>query len=233
MSDFVKDLDQYYFNTQRLGEKLALNEKRNTNFHNIAQFLWMFDRWPDRGTAPNRRELHDFLTTSGEPSENLNKKTRAVLKYFSRLVKDERCIERFRRKEIFAPVEFIFSALLIALHKDSLPKEEISRGIGLMRWEIRLMFPGQIRTNKACCTLLYDFVTDLTSIKMDLKEVELKDIQQRKQQELERQKDEKKKSKKAAQEEMKEEDEEMEMDSPVAASPKKRKRVESPTPSSS
>lgn len=188
-SDLIKGFEREFFNSPgaHLGEKLGLNERRHTTFHNLAQFMWIFDRYPNRTNAPTRKELQDWLASSDEPSENLENKTRSALKYFAKLSKDERYIERFRRSEIFAPVEFIFSSLLIMLHKGSLTKEDISRGIALMRKEVRLMFPGQIRTNKACCSLMWDFVTDLTVSKMDEKEVQLTTLQKFKSDEGKRQ----------------------------------------------
>jgi hypothetical protein len=227
-SDLIKELEREFFSSPgaHLGEKLGMNERRHTTFHNLAQFMWMFDLFPNRTNAPTRKELQDWLTNSDEPSENLANKTRAALKYFGKLSKDERYIERFRRAEIFAPVEFIFSSLLIALHKGSLSKEEISRGIALMRKEVRLTFPGQIRTNKACCSLMWDFVTDLTVSKMDEKEVQLTSLQKFKSEEGKRQREATKKGRGGG------DDDEMDVDSTPTGKPasKKRKLMGSPGP---
>lgn len=231
-SDFIKDLEAKYFvNGSHLADKLNMNERRNITFHNLAQFMWMYDRVPDRRSAPTRKELHDWLDDGEEPSENLVKKTKGVLKYFTSIAKDERYMQRFRREQAYAPVEFIFSAMLIAMHKDSLSKEEISRGLGLLRREVRLMFPGQIRTNKACCALMFAFVEDLTVVKMDAKEEELLAIEKFKAEEGKRQREERRKAKHPEGSG----DEQMEVDSPEpppqqAPTPRKRKRVESKSP---
>lgn len=226
-TDFIKELDQSYFiHGSHLGEKLKLNENRSATFHNLAQFMWIFAQFPERRSAPTRSELHHWLEDQDEPNENLAKNTADTLKYFTKIAKDERYIQHFRRQQAYAPVEFIFTALLIVLHKGSLSKEEISRGIGLMRREVRLKFPGQIRTNKPCCTLLWAFVEDVTVTTMNAKEKELELLEKFKANEGRRQREDNKKAKT-----IEVSDEEMDVDlspPPRAASPRKRKRVGSP-----
>jgi hypothetical protein len=231
MTDFIKDLDRTYFSDQNLGATLQLNDQRSRTFHNIGQFLWMFDRWPDRFTAPTRKELHDWLNIQKGPSDNLYQKSHDALAYFLELVGDARYLQRFRRPEIFAPVEFIFSSLLIALHMNQLEKEEIARAIALMRWEVRLMYPGQVRTNKHCCTLMAEFVTDLTSHKMDLKEPQLEELQTVRREEEERHKEQRRNSNQGVSNEPPvanedDEDDIMEVDSSHFSSPRKRRRVQ-------
>jgi hypothetical protein len=234
VTHFIKNLDiKYFVNKKRLlGGKLHMNDRRSTTFHVLAQFLWMVDKWPDRrSSCPTARELHDWLIKSGEPSDSLRRRAHEVLKFFLELVNDEGHLQRLLRTEVFAPVEFIFSSLLIALHNKQLKLEGVARAIWLMRWEVRLMFPGQVRINRVCCSVMSDFIIDLTKAKMDWKEGELIVMQRLKEEEMERQKEDRRRLKlgpsfRELEEDDEAEDDNAEIDFTIPESPSKKRKIE-------
>ncbi|TEB24117.1 hypothetical protein FA13DRAFT_1669587, partial [Coprinellus micaceus] len=115
---------------------------RGADFRCVASALWCIHRWvTDKGslkTVPSVMQLEKWLTDEEEVGDAFERRVREAFAIFGEVVEDRklgRVAGTVPAK--VSPLEFIFTAVLIAVHKDKMGKEELAGAVGGMRRDVR------------------------------------------------------------------------------------------------
>ncbi|KAI1791297.1 hypothetical protein LXA43DRAFT_1094676 [Ganoderma leucocontextum] len=127
---------RYVYIENSLTQKISVTIKRGQDFQLIAGIVYCCDRLPEHA-LPLSNSLNTWLSELDPPSEQFKGAIRDVFNRFWHIADDERLNTAFAEiKQRVAPVEFIFTGVLLYVLRDR-SEEEQAQAIYDMRTGIR------------------------------------------------------------------------------------------------
>ncbi|KAF6752450.1 hypothetical protein DFP72DRAFT_1070396 [Ephemerocybe angulata] len=136
---------------------------RGADFRCVASALWCIEKWgPLVKSVPSVPQLEKWLDIDEDLSSSFVNKATDTFKIFDALARSKKLGKVFKQSyngsnSKVAPLEFVFIAVFIAVHKDKMTMKDLSVWIGKMRSDVRSQHVD-VRLNTRVGKTMIDFI---------------------------------------------------------------------------